>query len=549
MKLLLRIALSLVAALVGLPLLLVFALFLFSNQNDVVPPSGNPLDALAIQNVHVINTETGDLLEDQMVIIRGGVIQSVSESSAAPADTTVIDGNGRYMLPGLWNMHTHVSYPIPGFRLESMPALVAYGVMYARNLNSDCFGITCSLGYSVDQFRALNALVSQGEMLGPELVGLGSYPVNGPPEMGLAMKNQPAYLAPSTAEQGRELARYLKRRGVDFIKPYSGINRDAFFGMMEEAKRLDLEVGGHLPQGVFLSEAIEAGQRSVEHAVQLPLSCSDVEEELRPAIAHFLALNQEQRETLESEQPEDYEYVRSSKAHYRDIINRFNPERCQKLLALWAEADSYYVPTHVTRWAETVMHTFPWRHDLRADYVGDLALATRWNPNAENYIELFGNQPEQEQAFIDHVVHGQTLTGLAHEAGVKVMVGTDTGDTLIYPGASFHDEMLMMVEGGMSAADVLHAATVTAAEYEGMEEEHGSISVGKAANLILLRENPLEDIRNSHSVDAVYYQRRYYNRAELDQVMAGVKSRAKGISHYLRNGWDIVQAAFAYLTL
>ncbi|MEM1112994.1 MAG: amidohydrolase family protein [Pseudomonadota bacterium] len=537
------------AALVSLPAVLVLILALFSNQQSVVPPTGKALNVLAIQGVHVVDTESGALLKDQTLLVSDGTVTAVGESPSIPPGTHVIAGEGRYVLPGLWNMHTHVSNFYPGFRLESMPAMVAHGVMYARNLNSDCFGAMCVFAQSVDEMRALGNQVVEGVMLGPRLVGLGSYAVNGPPEMGAFMQDQPAYLAPTTAEQGRELARYLQQRGVDFIKPYSAINRAAYFGMMEEAVRLGLEVGGHLPQGVFLLEAIEAGQRSIEHAVQLPLACSPVEAEFRPAFERYVDLTQLQRDAFKTERPEDYDYVDSVKDHYRDIIERYDEAGCKALLAEWAAADSYYVPTHLTRWAETVMHQFPWEDDPRAAFVGDIALMLAWASNGRSYIKRFGERPEQEQAFIDYVTLGQQLTGLAHAAGVKLMVGTDVGDTLIYPGASFHDEMHMMVEGGMPAAAVLRAATVTAAEYEGMDDRHGSIAPGKAANLVLLVKNPLENIGNSSSVDAIYYQGRYYNRDELDVVMAGVESRAKGFNHFLRNGWDVVRTAFQFLLM
>ena len=158
-----------------------------------------------------------------------------------------------------------------------------------------------------------------------------------------------------------------------------------------------------------------------------------------------------------------------------------------------------------------------------------------WREDAVHYAEQFAADGDVKAAYIDFHKLGLRLTGRAHDAGVKILVGTDIGDTLIYPGFSFHDEMDRLSEAGMSNADILRAATLSAAEFEGLENSHGAVAVGNAANLVFLTANPLEDLANARTINGVYFQNRYYDRDALDAVLSDARSKTSGARVYLAN--------------
>jgi imidazolonepropionase-like amidohydrolase len=157
---------------------------------------------------------------------------------------------------------------------------------------------------------------------------------------------------------------------------------------------------------------------------------------------------------------------------------------------------------------------------------------------------MVADDPSKEgrKAYLDFYEKGLELTGAAYRAGVPLLAGTDANDTYVFPGSGLHDELEELVKAGLTPAEALTAATSSPARYFGVEAEYGSVAIGKAADLILLRENPLSDVRNSRSIDAVILAGRLYSREKLDALLAGVEAAAasptltaKILWAYLRN--------------
>ena len=210
-----------------------------------VSPLNVASSQIYITHVTVIDTETGKEAKDRTVIISGERISEVRDSNDVrpPTDAKVVDGKGKFLIPGLWDMHVH---PVRVERLDNMfSMLVANGVLGVRDMGTDM---------RVADIDPLRKQIADGSLLGPRIVATGQI-LDGRPKPASA-----TFAVVLTAAQGREAVRALKASGANFIKVYSWLSRDAYFAIVEEAKRLGLPFAGHVPMSVTVLEASDAGQ-------------------------------------------------------------------------------------------------------------------------------------------------------------------------------------------------------------------------------------------------------------------------------------------------
>jgi hypothetical protein len=219
-----------------------------------------------ITHVTVVDTETGKEAKDRTVVISGERISEVRDSKKArpPKDAKVVDARGKYLIPGLWDMHVHAVRP-EGIA-TMFPMFVANGVLGIRDMGTSM---------SLTDVNQLREQITNGSRLGPRIVAAG--PILDGHEIPL----YPISVAITSAEQGREMVRSLKTSGADFIKVYSWLSRDSFLAIAEEAKKQNIPFVGHVPCSVTALEASDAGQKSIEHLRGIALSCSAREEEIR----------------------------------------------------------------------------------------------------------------------------------------------------------------------------------------------------------------------------------------------------------------------------
>jgi imidazolonepropionase-like amidohydrolase len=197
---------------------------------------------LTFVGVSVIDTLSGAVQENRSVTVDAGAVTSISIGGTIPPNTQTVDARGKYLIPGLWDMHAH--HQLSGE--ESLPVYIATGVTGTRDMGGD-----------LDLILGLRESVASGRLFGPRIVAAGPILDNFP--------GVPLRISIQTADEGRDAVRTLKQRGVDFIKVHDRTPRDAYLAIADEAKRLNLPLAGHVPRSVTFDEAREAGQRSIEH--------------------------------------------------------------------------------------------------------------------------------------------------------------------------------------------------------------------------------------------------------------------------------------------
>ena len=206
------------------------------------------------------------------------------------------------------------------------------------------------------------------------------------------------------------------------------------------------------------------------------------------------------------------------------MVDEFDPKICQHVFSTFVRNETWYVPTHLTRKMEAFADDPTFRADSRSKYI-PRARWKAWSEDADGMVKE-DPSPEGRKAMKDFYTKGLEITGMARKANVKIMVGTDSVDTYVFPGFAVHDELQELVKAELTPAEALKAATWNGAEFLGRTSDSGSVETGKLADIILLDANPLENIRNTAKIAAVVVNGRYLDRAALDQLLRDAEAGA-----------------------
>ena len=458
-------------------------------------PLPDESDSLLIEQVSIVDVENGTLTAPRNVEVRDGVITAVGPDLRAD-DLVKLDARGAYLVPGFWDMHVHTFQSSPQLHL---PLWVANGVTNVRDM-MDCPGESDSLIACVDDKRRWNNASARGRLVAPRIVEIASYYLESPD---------------MTAATAAARVDTYDERGLDAIKVYNRLSLGAYSSVAKEVRSRNLRLVGHLPKAVSLPAAVEAGQSGFEHAHLLPRHCSSLDEDWRSGRLDRLSPT----ELTES------------------FVSKHDTAICADAISMLADAGAWIVPTHVTREEDARAGDPAFSTDSRLDYLDPLS---RWAWN-DDLAGTLGSYPGKrgENALKAYFEHGLRLTGLAHEGGVGVLVGTDTA----IGGFRYHDEMAHLVSAGMTPAQVLRAATFDAAKYAGEEARAGSIAVGKRADMVLLKANPLEDIANTRRISAVIQGGRLHDRDDLDALLAFVRGQARAPHNWAKLLWSLARSS------
>jgi imidazolonepropionase-like amidohydrolase len=461
---------------------LLLAIFVLTGIGAVGRAQSSP-SVLIIDDVTVIDVTGAPAQPHRVVIVRDGKIEEVGSAwggMGGKLPGVHVDGSGKFLIPGLWDMHVHMVFGdwFPRGKEVTLPLFIANGVTGVRDM-----------GGEVEVLQQWRKEINAGTLIGPRMVISGPM-LDGP------QPRFPSSVAITTPDDGRRAVDDLKQRGVDFIKLQSLIPREAVFAVAEEASKQGIPFVGHVPDSVRASEASNAGQKSFEHLIGI----------------------------FEGSSPLEDAFLKGPKTQGQ-FLSTFDPARAAALFALLAKNRTWQCPTLVWERGGNLIDQTDFAHDTRARYVPAYWKDVTWKRFTEQIVHEFNTDDlATRKRFVEKELE---VVNAMHRAGIPFLAGTDTPPGVyILPGFSLHEELQRLVAAGFTTMEALQTATLNPAKFLGMEDRLGTIEKGKLADLVLLDANPLDDIRNTQRIAAVIANGRYLSRAELDKILAGVEAAA-----------------------
>lgn len=477
--------------------LTMFGVFLLSQfmlnacANLPAPPAPAKRQPLLISNIHVVDVVHGNLLlsqdvliEDlQIVSIRPHVARNTSLPVSAQPTMLHIDGSNRFLMPGLWDMHTHSMKLSPQLH---HPLYLSHGVTYLRDM-SGCMQAEDSFqACPADRQRWQQELLTSRRS-SPYYVMQSSYALNGGKEV---PAGYPDFLRLQSAAHAGQVVQHYQALGVNQLKTYEFLSKQQLDWLSEAAAQHQLQLAGHLPWNVTLTEGIAAGIRSFEHGRLFFFACSALGQQLK-------------------QQP--YSSALTTSQRWRALLAQEDPAICQQQMQALAQSNSWWTPTLTTLQMAARADEPAFRQDPRLLSVPWL-LRHLWQSDADAMLARENDGNAYHDALLQRA---QQHVRQAKQAGVKILAGTDAPDSFVYAGSSLHDELALYVQAGLTPLQALQSATIDAARFSGMAAEHGSIAVGKHANLIMLSANPLEDIAALRQPEGLILAGHWYNKQAL----------------------------------
>jgi imidazolonepropionase-like amidohydrolase len=440
----------------------VAAVFLVSSLS-AQPAQTHPL---VISHITIIDTKTGHLLKDRDVLIVGDRIRSiVPATTSLDGSGILVDGRGKYLIPGLWDCHVHLSWTTE----SALPLFTALGVTEVRDLGS-----------TLTQIENWRARIADGTLAGPRIMRVGPI-LNG--------KSFNAYqFVPGSPEGTRAVVRLLSFLGMNEIKVHRRMPREWYYAALDESKKLNIQVVGHVPIEVTPEEASNAGQYMIEHTETLfegtfAKNLTDVQ--LPGAIRNWLATDQPDK--LFSTFVKNHTWVDPTLAGYLEMVDL-------------SEAAG--------------------PHDARYRYVAN-SQRKEW----AEYRKQHPMSPGELRALSDHMNALVDVTSRMHKDHVQIVAGTDAAGPRL-AAFSLHQELVVLVRAGLSPLEALQAATLNPAVAFDRTADLGSVEPGKLADVVLLDANPLDRIENTQRINAVIEDGKLFTRSDLDRLLSDAERLA-----------------------
>ncbi len=499
------------AVLLGLAVLACLAWFsLAINTTLQLPNAAERAGPLLLQNGNLIDLASGEIHSGTDILIEGDRISAIGPQLLVPG-AKVVDASGQYVLPGLFDMHVH--------SLRSSPAIdhlmyIAMGVTAVRDMGG-CLGEEDSWIACAADKKRWNREVADGQRIGPRYDQVTSLAINGGKEI---PSGWPTELGAPDVEGARRRAAHDSERGIDFLKPYSLLDRDAYLALAAAAKEQGLYLAGHKPLAISGQEAITAGQRSIEHAFLFIWECYPGIDALRKGRNIRAAYTHETRLAM---------------------LDTHDTQTCDALMNAMRDARTAFVPTHTTRKLDAYALDEDFRNDERLRYI-PAPLRSMWLADADSMANR--TTEEGNRSYRDFYEFGLKQTGRAHAKGVMVLAGTDAPDSFVFPGMSLHDELVHLVQVGLSPLAALRAATIEPARFLGIDDVAGSIAVGHRADILLVSGNPLRDIAQTRNIEAVILAGQLYDRPQLNHLLDIAEANANHWSMWAKFVWQAARS-------
>ena len=425
-----------------------------------------PPPDLILTSTLLVDVERDRVVGPVDIAIREGRIQSIDDPGGGPlpdSTTQIVPANGTFAIPGLHDMHSHL-----WSRDMLAETYLVHGITSVRDMGG------AQLGWQTWEAESDSVPVPRALDGGTIVDGIqsGSF----------------FFAQARTEDEARALVDELAEGGVDFLKVYSRLTNDAFLTAAARARELGLPVAGHVPYGIPASRAVAEGVRSIEHFTGIALECSDDEAELRRRIVEWIA-------PLQTDSVGMDVLSEATMAAYRlerfIALDGYDPTNCPELMEQVERGEVWITPTLVVSSGQP-----------------DEQLA-RVEPHLSEWPDWMHGmmRPASEEPGTATPERLSTLRRLFRdldERGARWLAGADAPNPGSVPGIGLHHELELLVDFGLTPAEALRAATLDAAEFAGRRDASGSLEEGKDADIVLLRANPLDDIRNTRDVQSVF---------------------------------------------
>lgn len=418
---------------------------------------------IILSNINVVDVENGVVIKNQDVIINGNKIQKILPYNEVNIESNqIVDGTNRYLIPGLWDMHTHIrSYS----DIDNLPMFIMYGVTGIRDL-----GIT-----NHELIKHWKEQIENNDIVGPRIISSG-----------IIIEGAGAYFPSSIVinelDDVKPTLDSLFAQDAQVVKLFDNIPVEVFKAIIRYSKEKGIVTSGHIPNDMDQISAAEAGLGSIEHLFG----------------------------------------IENTLSNYNDFS--FTDEEIEKLAKVLIENETYQSPTMVDlgyyvklgeaskneKLEKALFETNP-HLELTPVYFKAWWAANR-NKDMENFTE------EDYANFKKRLAINGKIINKLHDLGVKILAGTDVPNPYIITGISLHEELEQFVNAGMSPADALKTATLYPAQYFKHSEIFGLVDVNYMADLVVLDANPLEDISNTQRIHAVIYNGQLHTEENLDDL-------------------------------
>jgi imidazolonepropionase-like amidohydrolase len=434
--------------------------------------SALPSQTLFIKNATVIDARSAVPRRGENVVVRGGKIVEAGPRVTQPSGAQVVDAAGLYLIPGLWDMHVHLDVPAGRVLLE---AYVVNGVTGVRDMAGDWARLTGWRGE-----------IRSGKTIGPRIIASGPYLEGNPqPIPHIEVKS------PAAAEKAVDS---LKKLGVDLVKIHTGLSRESYFAAARRARQLKMPFAGHVPRVVGAIDAADSGQRSVEHLLTVPTPCTPAESIALlprfPVQRVFGPCTSQSLAPIYSAFVRNHTWVTPTYVAAVEIATW--PKR-----ALPGDAFAQFLPDTLKKF---VLELFPMPDSIPAD------------------ADIVGKRMYDKRLM---------LAGAMVRAGVHLLAGTDAPLRNSPPGFGLAEELVQIAKGGVPLFDVLKIATWEPASYLAATDSMGTVQAGRVADLVLLRENPLTDVKAYRSIEAVIAAGRLHDAPGRKAILDRLRARSR----------------------
>ena len=450
---------------------------LFSASQDTLSST-----RVVIENVTIIDA-ANPVRKDMTVIVDGDEIISIKKSNLIEItisdEDIVIDARDKFLIPGLWDAHVHLTF-IPELDYETAYSLfLMNGITSIRDTGAILKKLKPAIVFAKKNPLMTPRLFYSGPLLdGTPSVYKGAEP--GYPELSVEINKDTNLLA---------LVDSLIEQEVSFLKTYEMLSEEIFINLLKISEEKNLKVTGHIPLGIDLFKAVDNGLDGMQHIRNLELACTkDPSEGLSKRLLLLENLESIPGSALRSQIHQAQRY---------SSIEDFDEDRCTKVIEHLAVNNVFQTPTLTinTVGSKRFFADEEWQktYELLPDVV-----KSRWLKDSESMAQ----QP-LNSSYQTYQDWSMKIVGLFNKQGVKILAGTDTPIGFLTPGFSLHKELELLVESGLTPLQALRAATITPAEFFNLEDKMGTVEVGKFADLVILNNNPLNDIKNTQDIHTV----------------------------------------------